>query len=171
MEVVQVTTLLDCGIRAMLQSRALPESPELPLGEPGVRLVAINLARAGDELTFDLLVRYALPTTLWGAYRHREWAIVVTLEDTETGQAKGVTLQDPFKRWEDGEAENFLGLPADYDPDEEDPDVDGGYLVVPFRVRLGEDGRQPRLFVRAGLREHGSNALAIDTAALTVQEA
>lgn len=166
-----MTTLLDCGIRAMLQPRALPETPALPLGAPGVRLAAINLARAGDELTFDLLVRYALPTALWGAYRRLEWAIVVTLEDTETGQAKGVTLKDPFKRWEDGEAENFLGLPADYDPAEEDPDVDGGCLVAPFRVRVGPDGRQPRLFVRAGLREHGSNALALDTSALAVQEA
>ncbi len=155
----------------MLAPMSLPETPELPLGEAGVRIAAVKLARAGDDVLFDLLVRYALPSALWGAYRHREWAIVVTAEDTESGRASGVDLKDPFIRWENDEAENFLGLPAGYDPDEEDPDVDGGYLVVPFRVRVGEDGRQPRLFVRAGLREHGSNALAIDTQALTVQEA
>jgi hypothetical protein len=162
-------TILDCSIRNMMSPAEFPETPTLGLGEAGIRIAAANLDydEEDQELRLDLFLRFGFPSGLWRSYRTLEWALVVTFEDPSSGAAKAITLRDPFKKYENEDAENFLGLAEGHD---DDGAVDGGFLKVPFRVGIDRGGDQPRLFVRASLRQYVSNTLGLDVDALSVLE-
>lgn len=160
---------LPVRIRSRISSPGSTPAPRLQPGEVGIRLAAVDLAYDEEEgeLHLDLLVSFAFPRPLWDAYRNLAWAITVTVENAATGQAGTVQLKDPYVRYADDTGPNTLGPPV-LDPADPSPTVMGRELKVPLRIETRPATREPSIFIRAALREHTSNTLTVDAAALTV---
>ncbi len=133
----------------------------------GLRLAAARLDFDGERLSFDLLLAFLIPARLQAAFRRPERAIVCVLEDSG-GRAAWFAASDPHVSYPDEGMPNFMGLPPALPGDPLDSEECGGWVGIPLRVSLPRPSEPgPSLFVTALLREHVSNTLAIDLAALS----
>ena len=156
---------LEISTRSLFLFDLTPESPRVE-GSEGIRLAAENLAYDGSQLSLDVLAAYAFAPGFAAAYQRLSDALVLGVENAETGAAAVVPLIDPRKTFPARPGPNFQGIrpwPGNK------IGLTGGSVIMPLEISVPRpllDG--PSLYLTMFLQRHISNTLAIDLAALTV---
>jgi len=129
-------------------------------GSEGIRLVAENLAYDGSQLSLDVLAAYEFDPAFAAAFQRLSDALVLGVENAETGAAAAVPLIDPRKTFPARSGPNFQGIrpwPGNK------IGLTGGSVIMPLEISVPWsllDG--PSLYLTMFLQRHISNTLAID---------
>lgn len=125
--------------------------------QEGIRIYADELAYRYGQLSGNLLLTFAFARQFSTSFQRIEQAIVVTIENAETGQSEAIKLTDPHKVYPALEGRN-------YNPDKahKSQGIKTSYREIPFSISMHQPGWGPHIFIRAQLQMFSSNTLALD---------
>ena len=125
--------------------------------QEGIRIYADKLEYQDGLLSGNLLLTYAFTRQFYTSYQRIAKAIVVTIENADTGQCTAIKLTDPHKVYPGFKGDN-------YSPDKahESQGIKTSYREIPFGLEIVQPGWGPHLFIRAQLQKFSSNTLALN---------
>lgn len=158
--------MLTVHFKGPIDGTRAPTTPALT--EVGLRVAAEGPARLLDgTASLRLRLAFRFPKRLWEAYHDLGRAVVLEVEDPASGQSATSPLIDPTIKPATPIDKNWKGFPPG-EPGKY-PDARTGYAGVALSI-AGLDA-PATVFVRASLREHVSNTLAVDLATGAVRDA
>jgi len=125
--------------------------------QEGIRIYADKLEYQDGLLSGNLLLTFAFTREFYTSFQRIAKAIVVTIENADTGQCTAIKLIDPHKVYPGFNGDN-------YSPDKahESQGIKTSYREIPFSLEVVQPGWGPHLFIRAQLQKFSSNTLALD---------
>jgi hypothetical protein len=145
----------DLRVHGPFRTKSAPESPVVEEAEPGLRIALSDVVRDGDRLMLTLLFTYGFPDAYFRAFKDIRRAIVVEVQDVDSGASAVFPLLDPTKNDLEPMIENFVAP-------REGPSVSFvcGWAGVPIDLRAGTGDT----LIRASLHVHLSNLLRVAAA-------
>ncbi len=131
--------------------------PVLTSGEEGLRIFADKLNYQDDIFSCQLMISYAFKRQFISQFKRLAQAIVVIIENADTGQYHQMNLNDPHKVYPALEGDNYNASQI--------TDLTGvktSYREIPLVIELSNPGWGPHLFMHVSLQHFVSNTLALD---------
>ncbi len=137
-----------------------PGSPDITPPEVGILINADNLQYDGDLLNFRLLLTYCFSRDFVNAFERLFWAMVVSLENADTGQSVVLNVsEEGRKRYSQIVYPNFKGFP---DQEITATTFETGWVGLDLEIPVRRPLFHPSFFVTASLQTYISNTIGFD---------
>ena len=149
---------LECAFPDLFSLEDRPEFPLLDAPDTGIRINVDGLDYDGTTLVFNLLVAYSFPRSFIDCFARVDWAMVLTVEDVESGRGLAINLIDPHKRYDDQADINYTPGEVESEP----TSFMGSFVEVPMAIKIAQPESAPSVFLTVTLQQHNSNTLGLD---------
>jgi hypothetical protein len=135
-------------------------SPIVDPPDVGIAINAINVGYDGEVLQFRLLVTYTLAEDYVRAFARIFWAMVVCIENADTGQCEAFNLSELGRiTYPDVPVVNFNG---DLAASDVPTSFKTGWVGLDLEIDVPQPAFHPSLFLTVKLHNDVSNTLGID---------
>jgi hypothetical protein len=140
-------------------------SPILEPPDVGIAVNAVNMDYDGETLQLRLLLTYTFAQAFVRAFARIFWAMVVVIENADTGQCEAFNLSElGRKTYPLTPAENFSKTAAVV---ETPTSFKTGWLGLDLELDVPRPAFHPSLFISVKLHDVVSNTIAVDLEKVT----